>query len=239
MEWRDEGVLLAQRRHGETAVIIDVLTAEHGRHAGLVHGGAGRKMRAALQPGTQLDLTWRARIEDQLGAYHAEPIRARTVAAMSSRLALAGLNAVCAMVLISLPERDPHAPLYERTIALFDLLGEDDVWPLAYLNWEMALLEEMGFGLDLNVCAVTGAQSGLVYISPKSGRAVSQAAAGEWASRLLPLVPVMRGQGDAEPADISAALATTGWFIEQRLLAGTRGLPPARGRLLEQIARLG
>ncbi|MEX0301731.1 MAG: DNA repair protein RecO, partial [Leisingera sp.] len=156
MEWRDHGILLSMRRHGESSAIIDVFTEEHGRHAGVVRGGAGRKMAPVLQPGAQLDLTWRARLEDHLGSYHAEPLRSRAAAALSGRLALAGLNAVTALLSFCLPEREPHPALYTRSEQLLDLLENEELWPLAYMRWELALLEEMGFGLDLSVCAVTG-----------------------------------------------------------------------------------
>lgn len=238
IEWRDEGAVLAVRQHGETSAIVEVFTRSHGRHAGIVRGGRGRRMRPVLQPGAQVDVTWQARLDDHLGAFTVEPLRSRS-GAMADRLALAGLTAVAGMLCLVLPERDAHPPLYDRTMALLDLLGDADLWPLAYLRWELALLDEMGFGLDLTVCAATGAVTDLIYVSPRSGRAVSAAGAGDWADRLLPLPPVLRGDGDADDAQIVAALGTTGWFIEHRLLRGSGGhaLPAARGRLLALLAR--
>jgi len=167
MEWRDEGVILAVRPHGESAAIIEVFTAAHGRHAGVVRGGAGRKLAPVLQPGAQVDVTWRARLEDHLGAFAVEPIRART-AVLGDRRALAGLTAVCALLQVALPERAPQPELYALTVAVLDALeaGRAD-WPGQYLQWELALLEDMGFGLDLSCCAVTGAVEGLAYVSPK------------------------------------------------------------------------
>lgn len=240
MDWRDHGILLSLRRHGESAAIIDVFTEGHGRHAGVVRGGAGRRMAPILQPGAQLDLTWRARLEDHLGSYQAEPLRSRAAAALSGRLSLAGLNAVTALLSFCLPERAAYPALYARTEQLLDLLEQEELWPLAYLHWEVALLEEMGFGLDLTACAVTGTQEGLTYVSPKTGRAVSQAGAGEWADRLLPLPPVLLGQGEAANSEISLALGTTGHFLEHHLAPslGNRPLPEARGRLLDLISRL-
>ncbi|MCB4457502.1 DNA repair protein RecO [Leisingera sp. McT4-56] len=239
MEWRDHGILLSVRRHGESSAIIDVFTEEHGRHAGMVRGGASRKMAPILQPGAQLDVTWRARLEDHLGSYHAEPLRSRAAAALSGRLALAGLNTVTALLSFCLPEREPHPDLYTRSERLLDLLGNEALWPLAYLRWEMALLEEMGFGLDLSACAVTGSRFGLAYVSPKTGRAVSREGAGGWADRLLPLPPVMLGQGDAEDAEIVLALRTTGYFLEAHLAPSLGNHPPpeARGRLLDLLSR--
>lgn len=239
LEWRDHGILLSVRRHGESSAIIDVFTEEHGRHAGMVRGGASRKMAPILQPGAQLDVTWRARLEDHLGSYHAEPLRSRAAAALSGRLALAGLNTVTALLSFCLPEREPHPDLYTRSERLLDLLGNEALWPLAYLRWEMALLEEMGFGLDLSACAVTGSRFGLAYVSPKTGRAVSREGAGGWADRLLPLPPVMLGQGDAEDAEIVLALRTTGYFLEAHLAPSLGNHPPpeARGRLLDLLSR--
>jgi len=239
MEWRDQGILLTMRRHGETSAIIDVFTQIHGRHAGIVRGGAGRKLAPILQPGAQLDLLWRARLEDHLGSYQVEPLRSRAAAALSGRLALAGLNTVTALLAFCLPEREAHAGLYARTEVLLDLLGQNEVWPLAYLNWELALLDEMGFGLDLTTCAVTGQSDGLIYVSPKSGRAVSAKGAGEWAKRMLPLPPCLRGVGPAPDTEVAQALGTTGYFLMHKLapvLAG-KPLPDARARFVEAFTR--
>jgi DNA repair protein RecO (recombination protein O) len=240
IEWRDEGAILSVRPHGETSAIAEVFTAAHGRHAGLVRGGAGRRLSPVLQPGTQVEVVWKARIDDHLGAFVIEPLRSRAAVVMSDRVALAGLNGIAALLSAVLPEREAHLPLYDRTMALLDLLGSHDVWPLAYLRWEMALLDELGFALDLATCALTGATEELVYISPRTGRAVARTAAGIWADRLLPLPPVMRGEGDAGTADIAAALRVTGHFIEHRLLRslGDKPLPAARARLLSALLRL-
>lgn len=241
MEWRDHGILLSARQHGETSAIIEVFTEAHGRHAGVVRGGVSRKIAPILQPGAQLDLEWRARLEDHLGAFQVEPLRSRAAAAMSGRLALAGLNAVCALLAFGLPEREAHPRLYLASERLLDLLGQDGIWPLAYLNWEKALLEDLGFGLDLSACAVTGTRENLVYVSPRTGRAVSAEGAGEWASRLLPLPPCLRGEGEAEDAEIVQALGTTGYFLAHHFAAGLgdKPLPAARARLVETLARRG
>lgn len=239
MEWRDHGILLSARKHGESAAIIDVFTHEHGRHAGVVRGGAGRKTAPLLQPGAQLDLIWRARLEEHLGSFHIEPMRSRAAAAFSGRLSLAGLNAVTALLGFALPEREPHSGLYHASEQLMDLLGQDEIWPLAYLRWELALLEALGFGLDLSECAVTGAREGLVYVSPKSGRAVSRDGAGEWADRLLPLPPCLRGEGPSPDPEVRVALDTTGYFLENRLARdlGQTTLPEARARFLDIFSR--
>lgn len=239
IEWRDEAAILAVRPFGETSVIVEVFSAAHGRHAGVVRGGTSRKLAPVLQPGAQVAVTWKARLDSHLGSFTMEPVRSRAAAAMGDRLALAGLNAVCAILSHVLPEREAHGPLYDRTVALLDLLGQGDVWPLAYLRWEQALLEEMGFALDLSACAVRGVNEDLAFVSPKTGRAVSRQAAGEWADRLLPLPPVLAGLGDASNAMIVTALGTTGYFIEKRLMRslGDKPMPAARARLLDAIAR--
>ena len=239
MEWRGAGILLTVRRHGESSAIIDVFTPDHGRHAGVVRGGTSRKLAPSLQPGAQLDLAWRARLEDHIGTFAVEPLRSRAALVMGNRLALAGLNAVTGLLAFCLPERAAYPAQYLRTEQLLDLLGQDDVWPLAYLRWEVALLEEMGFGLDLTSCAATGATEGLVYVSPKSGRAVSAKGAGDWADRLLPLPPVLRGEGAAPDAEVAQALRTTGYFLEDRLAPamGARPLPEARARFVAAFTR--
>lgn len=239
MEWRDQGALLAVRRHGESSAIIEVFTIEHGRHAGVVRGGASRKMAPILQPGAQLEVTWRARLDSHLGAFTVEPKRSRTAAVMSDRLSLSGLNAICALLSFTLPEREAHPRLYQESITLLDLLGQTDAWPLAYLRWEVALLEDMGFGLDLGRCAVTGSRDDLVYVSPKTGRAVSRGGAGEWADRLLPLPGCLLGQSPATDQDIVDGLRTTGYFLEHWLAPqlGDRRLPAARQRLIDLLNR--
>jgi len=238
MEWRDEGALLSMRLHGESSAIIEVFTAAHGRHTGVVRGGASRKMAAMLQPGSQLDVTWRARLEDHIGSYVAEPLRSRA-AILSDRLALAGLNAVCALLHVALPEREPHPLLWRMSMTLLDDLATTTTWPPHYLRWELLLLEELGFGLDLGSCAVTGARDDLAYVSPKSGRAVSRAGAGDWADRLLPLPAVMLGQGTATAVEIAMGLAITGHFLNRCLEPTLNGrpLPEARARLLDLLAR--
>ena len=240
MDWREEGILLAVRRHGEHAAIIDVLTEGHGRHAGVVRGGASRKVAPILQPGAQLDVAWRARLEDHLGSFTVEPVKSRA-GLLSDRVALAALNAATALLLFALPEREAHPRLYRRTVALFDMLGEGEFWPLAYVRWEMALLDDTGFGLDLSACAVTAATEDLAYVSPKSGRAVSRAGAGDWADRLLPLSPALLGRGDGSGEEIVAALRVTGHFLTAGLAQslGDKPVPEARARLVDLLARDG
>ena len=236
MDWREEGLLLKSRPHGETSAIIEVLTEEHGRHAGIVRGGASRKLAPILQPGTQLDLTWRARLEDHLGTFTVEPLKSRAYL-MSDRKTLAGLNALTALLSFALPEREPHRPLYRKTLTVIEMMDQE-FWPLAYLRWELSLLDELGFVLDLTTCAVTGATEGLTYVSPKSGRAVATGAAGEWADKLLPLSPALLGTGGSNK-DIHDGLRVTGHFLRSRLAPalGSHPLPEARQRLIDALAR--
>ncbi|GAB5448853.1 DNA repair protein RecO [Gymnodinialimonas sp.] len=237
MDWRADGILLNVRRHGETSAIVELFTAEQGRHAGVIRGGAGRKMAPILQVGAQLDATWRARLSDHIGTYTVEVRKGRAAEAMGDRIALAGLSSVCALLSFTLPERAPYPALYARTLAVLDGLGAER-WAEAYLGWEMALLTEMGFGLDLSECAVSGVTQDLAYISPRTGRAVSRAAAGEWADKLLPLSPALEGLGTGLD-DVIAGLRVTGHFLETHLAPslGTRPLPAARQRLVDVLER--
>ena len=238
MEWRDQGILLSNRTHGESSAIIEVFTPDRGRHAGVVRGGTSRKLAPVLQPGAQLDLTWRARLEDHIGTFTVEPLRSRAAASMGDRLSLAGLNTVTALLLFCLPEREAHTRLYEKTEQLLDLLGQSEIWPLAYLSWEMTLLDDMGFGLDLSTCAVMGHQANdLSFVSPRTGRAVSRAGAGEWADKLLPLPPCLLGEGPAPDAELIEALWVTGHFLHNHLAPemGNTPLPGARQRFMDRL----
>lgn len=237
MEWRDEGVLLATRPHGEHALIIEVLTPGHGRHAGVVPGGASRRMAPVLQPGSDLALAWRARLDDHLGTFSVEPLRSRSTL-LSDRLALAGLSSACTLLHLALPERDPHPALHAATVTLLDAMAALPDWPALYLRWELGLLDEIGFGLDLAACAVTGATEGLAFVSPRTGRAVTAAAAGDWSGRLLPLPPGL-ATGRLAPQDLPAALALTGNFLARALMRDPSKppLPEARARLVTLLSR--
>ncbi len=238
MEWRDEGVLLSARPHGESSVIAEVFTAAHGRHAGVVRGGASRKQAAHLQPGGQVAVTWRARLDDQLGTFVVEPLRAR-VGVLGDAARLAAMTSACALLRLALPERDPHASLWRATVAFLDVLeAGQGPWAGAYLRWELGLLDDAGFGLDLTRCAVTGATEGLVYVSPRSGRAVSAAGAGDWADRLLPLPDSLRSGEEG----VVQGLSVTAHFLTRALSRPTQSrdaptLPEARLRLAAHLVR--
>lgn len=233
MEWRANGILLAVRRHGENSVIIETLTAEHGRHAGLVHGGAGRKLAATLQPGNHLALRWRARLSESLGTFETELVHSYASEAMADREALATMDSMRAIACTLLPER-AETSLYALTVLLLDLLPEARARRVAYAQWEVALLAELGLALDLRSCAASGATEDLCYVSPRSGRAVSREAGAAYADKLLPLPGFLsRGGSAADRPEFADALIMTGHFLEhwagQPL--GLKNLPPARQRL--------
>ena len=239
MEWQDTGTVLVARRHGENSAIVEVFTQTHGRHAGVVRGASSRKIAPNLEPGTQVAVTWRARLEEHLGSFAVEPVKSRAASVMGGRLELAALNTVTALLSFTLPEREPHPKLYDRTMSVLDMIGETEAWPLAYLHWELALLDEMGFGLDFSSCAVTGARDGLIYVSPRTGRAVTDAGAGEWKDKLLPLPPCLLSPTHGAPADIADGLRTTGHFLKTWLAPalGDKPLPPARQRFADLFQR--
>lgn len=241
MEWADEAIVLSVRRHGETGAIVEALTHLHGRHLGLVHGGASRKAKAMLQPGNSVHLVWRARLNEHLGSFHVEPLRARAGALLERRDALAGLNAFAAIAAAVLPEREPHIGVYGAAEVLLDAMAEQDLahWGPLYVRWEAGLLDELGFGLDLSRCAATGRTDELIYVSPRSGRAVSRDAGAPYASRLLKLPPFLLGSQNVEPSilEILDGLKLTSIFILERVLQPhDKEIPPARVRLQERAA---
>lgn len=237
MEWQDEGVILSQRPHGEAAAIVEVFTRAHGRHGGVVRGGASRRMAPHLQPGTQVSARWSARLSEHLGAFAIEPVHSRAHL-LGDRLLLAGLSSICTLLAVTLPERAPHEALWDRTQGLLDGLGRAG-WPADYLRWEVQLLEELGYGLDLSACAVTGATDDLAFVSPKTGRAVSRKGAGDWADRLLPLPTGFAGVAPLDHSGLVQGLAITTHFLTRELAEDHSGrpLPEARGRLVDLLTR--
>jgi DNA repair protein RecO (recombination protein O) len=239
MEWSDEAIILSVRTHGETAAIVDLFTRSHGRHAGLVHGGRSRKARPVLQMGNHVDATWKARLSEHLGHMSVELRRGYAASAMEDAAALAGLTSLCALARL-LPERDPHPALYEVTLFVLGFLDDPTVWPALMVRWELSLLQELGFGLDLSACAATGANDQLIYVSPKSGRAVSESAGEPYKDRMLRLPQFLTSVRDrhATREDVAAGFALTGYFLEQRVLAPKGDtLPESRSRILTHIDR--
>ena len=242
MEWEDDAIVLAGRRHGESAVILEALTRQHGRHMGLVHGGATQRRKAALSPGNSLRVVWRARLSDHLGAYTIELARERAGALLEQNEALTGLNAFAEIARAVLPEREPHETVYRAAEILLDAITSDDFlhWGPVYVRWELGVLDALGFGLDLSRCVVTGTRENLCYVSPKSGRAVSADAGARWREKLFALPDFLRDFRDetAARAEIAAGLRLTGYFLLDRVLHGHhRPMPAARERLDAFAAR--
>jgi len=240
MEWRDEGLIIGVRRHGEASTIVEAMTRAHGRHLGLVRGGRSARLRATLQPGNTVGLVWRARLDEHLGSFAVEPLALRAGRLMGSALALAGINYLGALVRV-LPERDPHQTVYEAASLIAEAL-DSALAPTLIARFEAQMLAECGFRLDLSRCAATGATDRLVYVSPKSGRAVSAEAGAPWRDRLLPLPPFLREGAPIETRpsaeEIAEAFRLTGFFLA-RALFSLRGepLPDSRAAFLAAAAR--
>jgi DNA repair protein RecO (recombination protein O) len=232
MEWQDEGLVLAARAHGENDAILTALAFEHGRHLGLVRGGIGRRARPLLQPGNRLQLTWKARLPEHLGHYTLEPMQLFGSRLLDEPLRLAALAAGTALLDETLPEREPHPRLYAGLLKLLEAMLADPRWLETYVRFELLLLQDLGFALDLERCAVSGVTEGLAYVSPRTGRAVAEAAAGELAPRLLPLPGFLRQDVPAMFSDILMGLRLSGHFLGKQVLApADRPLPTARERL--------
>jgi DNA repair protein RecO (recombination protein O) len=242
VEWRDEGLVIGVKRHGESAAIAEIMTRAHGRHLGLVRGGRGARLQAWLQPGNSLRLVWRARLEEHLGAFVVEPVTLRAGRLIASGLALAGLSYLGALLRL-LPERDPHAQLFEALEIVADHLDAGQVAPALLARFEMAALAELGFRLDLERCAATGSREDLIYVSPKSGRAVSAAAGAPWRDRLLALPAFLRAPSPEDPPtprDLADAFRLTGFFLARDVF-GPRGLalPDARSAFIGAATKTG
>jgi DNA repair protein RecO (recombination protein O) len=246
MDWNDQAILLSARPYGETAALALVLTREHGRHAGLVHGGQSARLRASLEPGNLLAAGWRARLADQLGTWSLELERAYAAPLLDDPLRLACLASTCSLLDGLLADREPHPGLFDATLALFDALSSE-VWAEIYVRWEIGLLDEIGFGLDLSRCAVSGqtaadlfaGNDGLSHVSPRTGRAVSISAAEPYKHKLLPLPPFLLGLSDGGPAEVMQGLLLTGHFLERSAFAQRHAdVPAARIRFVERFARM-
>lgn len=240
MEWRDTGFVLATRRHGESALIAELLTREHGRHAGLVRGGQSPRRRALFQPGNHILAHWRGRLPEHLGSFDCELVEANAVRFLDDADRLAAVTSAIALLLAALPEREPNAELYQSFAGLLAVLDSAERWPQHYVEWEIGLLSTLGFGLDLTRCALTGAAEDLAYVSPRTGRAVSRVAAAPYRDKLLLLPGFLWRDSPVERRDIAAGLALTGYFLLHHLLAPHgRGIPEARERLAERMRRPG
>ncbi len=237
MDWADQGIILSARRHGESSVILSMLTETHGRCAGVVRGGQSRRNRGVLEQGNLVSAVWRARLEEHLGNFTVEPVTAHAARLLDRADRLAALNTICAILDVCLAERESHPALFAATIAAIEGLDHDD-WAAHLVVWETGLLGELGFGLDLSSCAATGTTEDLAYVSPRSGRAVSLAAGEPYRDRLLALPPFLIGRDGAGPGDIIDGLTMTGYFLERHVYQpqGLR-LPDSRERLIEGLRR--
>ena len=240
MEWTDDGIVLGTRRHGEANAILEVMTPAHGRHLGLVRGGAGSRLRPVLQPGNSVHVVWRARLDEHLGTYAVEGLRLRAATFLSAAHAVYGVTHLAALCRL-LPERDPHPAVYAALETLVDRFDASELFAAEMVRFELDLLAELGFGLDLACCAATGARDDLIYVSPKSGRAVSRQAGAPWQDKLLHLPAFLRDDPPAEPPsadDVTAGFALTGFFFARDVL-GPRGIvwSQARERFIAAVAR--
>ncbi len=239
MDWTDDGIVLAARRHGETSAVVQLLTAGHGRHAGLVRGGSGSKGRGVYQPGNLVAAHWRGRLLEHLGTYTCELSRGYAAGLLDDPGRLGALTSACAVAEAALPERHPYPALYGATIALLDGLTKEAEWAAIYARWELGLLDELGFGLDLSRCASTGVTEDLIYVSPKSGRAVSREAGAPYRDKLLALPGFLTGSGQTDGASTLAALRLTGHFLKRHVFEPhNQTTPPARDRFVDRFARI-
>jgi DNA repair protein RecO (recombination protein O) len=242
LEWGDEGLVLSARRHGENATVVNILTRDNGRHAGLARGGQGSKARGLYQPGNHVSARWRGRLPEHLGNWTCELIAGYAAAVLDEPGKLTALSAACATLESALPEREPAQRVYADSLAFVAALasenGTEPRWPEAYARWELQLLADLGFGLDLTACAATGKTTDLVFVSPKSGRAVSAGAGEPYRGKLLDL-PAFLTTPDVRvsAAEILVALRLTGYFLERHVFAPQeRSIPPARTRLVEALS---
>lgn len=239
MEWRDEGIVLGTKKHGETSVILEVMTLAHGRHLGMVRGGRSRRMQPVLQPGNRVDLIWRARLDEHMGAFQVEPLELRAARLFDSACAVYGIQTLAAHLRL-LPERDPHANLFETLNLLIEHLQEPASAGELVVRFELLILDELGFGLDLSECVATGVREDLTYVSPKSGRAVSRAAGEPWADRMLALPQFLRPNSGlrADPETVMDAFRLTAFFFTRHVYQ-PRGIEPpeARAGFLAALAK--
>jgi DNA repair protein RecO (recombination protein O) len=241
VEWTAPAVVLEVRPHGEGGAVVTLMTEEHGRHAGLAKGGGSRAQAGLWLPGNLIEAHWFARLPEQLGALSGEMVHPAAALAMEDPLALALLSSACAIAADALPEREPHPRAFAGLVSLIGhLAGGADGVMADYIRWEAVVLAELGYGLDLAACAVTGATAGLTHVSPRTGRAVSAAAAEPYAGRLLALPAfLLDGADQGDPAAWDAGLRLTGHFLDRDAFgARHRAVPEARHRLADRVAAL-
>lgn len=218
MQWQDEAIIIGVKRHGETSVIAEVMTRGRGRHLGIVRSGRSRTMQPVLQPGNQVEVVWRARLDEHLGEFKLEPVKLRAARLMEAATSLYGVQAMGALLRL-LPERDPHPHLYEALDVILEAMDDPADAGELFVRFELAILNDLGYGLDLAECAATGVRDDLLYVSPKSGRAVCGTAGAPYADRLLAL-PSFLKEGSriaADAAGMAAAFRLTGYFLHRHI----------------------
>lgn len=241
MDFHEEAFVLSARAHGDTGVVVDLLTETHGRRGAYVAGGASRKMKPFLQVGARVIVDYRARSSDHLGSARLEAVGEGPSALFDDAMALTGLAAAAAVAQGALPEREPQPGAFLAFEAMMGAFAIPDVWPAIFVRFEAGLLEDLGFGLDLSRCAATGSMDDLIYVSPRTGRAVSREAGAPYADKMLKLPPFMLGaQAGLGEGDVGDGLDLTGHFLEQFVFhPQNRPLPEARIWMIDRLRETG
>ena len=240
MEWTDEAIILGTRKHGETSVLLEVMTRTHGRHLGLVRGGRSKRQQPVLQPGNGLSVTWRARLENHVGQFAIELTNSRAAALMAKPMGTYGIQFIADLTRL-LPERDPHPYLFQALQVIVDEFREGDVAGELMVRYELALLSELGYGLSLDKCAASGVTDDLIYVSPKSGRAVCREAGAPYHDRMLPLPAFLRGQAASNRLsfdEIAQGFRLSGFFLEKHIYGpAEKNAPGLRQNFIDAVRR--
>jgi DNA repair protein RecO (recombination protein O) len=237
-QWQDQGIVLAVRPHGEGGAILTLLTEMHGKHAGYVHGAKTSKMRGILEPGNIVSVNWSARVVDNLGVYKVEQVSQSSALLMNEPIKLSALLSLCGLCERALPEREVCEGLFYGFKALIEAL-DSELWGVSYIMWEIAFLKELGFGLDFSKCVAGGDSEKLLYMSPKSGRAVSEEKGELYKDKLLGLPDFLKPNGsNTNDIEIYKGILLTGYFLENWVFAHhSKGVPEERLRFASRFAK--
>lgn len=241
MEWTDRAIVISSSKHGEGSLIVRLLTENHGLHAGLVRGV--KKSSAICQPGNFINVTWKARLEEHLGNFSVELHRPVFAEVFDEPLKLSAVNSSCSLVKATLPEREPNEKIFDIVSEFLAGIGNNQSWIQDYIHLELELLGKLGYGLDLSECAATGEKNFLFYVSPKSGRAVSQAGGLPYKEKLLKLPSFLRPVSDTSYAklakdimEIVDGMKLTRYFLEKYVFnSHNNKLPVARERFVQRL----